>query len=453
MSRNEVRGPLRPNPRNPRYFTDESGRAIYLTGSHTWNDLQDMGKSDSPPAFDFTWYLDFLQALNHNFIRLWTWDMICTWNADETVRPFPWARTGPGLALDGKPKFDLFHYDGEHFDRLRARVAQAAERGIYVSVMLFEGWSMFESNRTRRDLHLFGGDNNINGIDVLASAADNVLKDWVGLSSPEVLRAQEAYVRHVVETVNEFDNVLYEISNEAGQYSQPWQDHFVAFIRRCEADLPTQHPVGVTAGMGVQNEWLFGTTADWVSPDGWAPEGEANPYREGGYTWGAAAFDRGDKVVLLDTDHIWGIGGTVPWAWKSFCRGYQVLYMDRADDFPNGFFVHEWWPEPVNVDLRREMGRIRSYAERMDLNSAVPHNALASTGYCLAQPGVEYLVYQPEEGPFTIDLPAGAYLVEWHDPGSGEPAGEDTPCVGTGACRFEPPFTGEAVLYLRNAKR
>lgn len=31
MSKGEIRGPLRANPHNPRYFTDESGRAIYLT--------------------------------------------------------------------------------------------------------------------------------------------------------------------------------------------------------------------------------------------------------------------------------------------------------------------------------------------------------------------------------------------------------------------------------------
>ena len=37
-------GPLRANPKNPRYFTDGSGKAIYLTGSHTWNNLQEMSK-------------------------------------------------------------------------------------------------------------------------------------------------------------------------------------------------------------------------------------------------------------------------------------------------------------------------------------------------------------------------------------------------------------------------
>ena len=34
------RGSLRVNPNNPRCFTDDSGRGILLTGSHTWGSLQ-----------------------------------------------------------------------------------------------------------------------------------------------------------------------------------------------------------------------------------------------------------------------------------------------------------------------------------------------------------------------------------------------------------------------------
>ena len=70
----KINGQLRVHPTNPRYFTDDSGNVIYLTGSHMWNNLVDMGRNDPPEAFDFASYLDFLQRYNHNFIRLWTWD-------------------------------------------------------------------------------------------------------------------------------------------------------------------------------------------------------------------------------------------------------------------------------------------------------------------------------------------------------------------------------------------
>ena len=70
-----MKAPLRVHPKNPRYFTDDGKRAVYVTGSHTWSDLQDMGMSDPPAPFDFDAYLNFLQRHSHNFIRLWRWEM------------------------------------------------------------------------------------------------------------------------------------------------------------------------------------------------------------------------------------------------------------------------------------------------------------------------------------------------------------------------------------------
>ena len=55
-------GPLIASSRNPRYFTGESGeragKAVYLTGSHIWNNLHDgMGPgaegSVEPERFDY----------------------------------------------------------------------------------------------------------------------------------------------------------------------------------------------------------------------------------------------------------------------------------------------------------------------------------------------------------------------------------------------------------------
>ena len=75
-----ARGPLRIHPANPRYFTDGSGRAVFLTGSHTWGNLQDYSYATvpSPPPMDFDAYLAFLKAHNHNFFRLWAWEMPST---------------------------------------------------------------------------------------------------------------------------------------------------------------------------------------------------------------------------------------------------------------------------------------------------------------------------------------------------------------------------------------
>jgi hypothetical protein len=62
-------GPLVVSRSNPRYFTigsgDDPGRAVYLAGSHIWNNFHDgMGPgaecADEPEPFDFDGYLEFL---------------------------------------------------------------------------------------------------------------------------------------------------------------------------------------------------------------------------------------------------------------------------------------------------------------------------------------------------------------------------------------------------------
>jgi hypothetical protein len=144
MSNPTFDGPLRHNPTNPRYFTDDTGTAIYLTGSHTWATLVDM-RMEGDAAFDWLGFLDMAQAHGHNFMRLWTWDhpKYAPWTDDiVSFDPMPYVRTGPGLALDGLPQFDLTQFNPVYFDGLRQRITEAAKRGIYVAVMLFESWCL-----------------------------------------------------------------------------------------------------------------------------------------------------------------------------------------------------------------------------------------------------------------------------------------------------------------------
>src|SRR4030042_525585 len=64
-------GPLAVHPKNPRYFQNTAtGKAVYLTGSHTWANLVDIGPKDPPPQFDFTAYVGWVGTLNHHFILL-----------------------------------------------------------------------------------------------------------------------------------------------------------------------------------------------------------------------------------------------------------------------------------------------------------------------------------------------------------------------------------------------
>ena len=426
---------LRVSKLNPRYFTDASGRAVYLTGSHVWWNLQgertwrvDCVNGRAAP-FRYEDYLDRLTSLGHNFIRLWRIELT-RWHEcgdDVVVAPQPWRRTGPGLALDGLPKFDLTRLDPAYFQRLRARVAAADRRGLYVAVMLFEGWSaQFERQPWRAHGHPYLGANNVNGLDPDRNR-DGTLQEAYTLGLPRVRRIQEAYVRRVIDTVGRFDNVLYEIANESGAFSIPWQYRLIDYVKRYErARRFRAHPVGMSYVHGDSGAALDRSPADWIAP---ADHRHA--------TDPPAASAR--KVIFADTDHLHGVRADASFPWRTFTRGYNPIFMD------------ELTAEPRPEAIRRAMGVARRYAKRIDLVHMAPRGDLCSTGYCLVRPGREYLVYQPGSGRFTVDLspaPARRFTLEWAHPLTGRVAAA-APVAGGASRTLTPPFAGPAVAYLR----
>ncbi|MCB0072964.1 MAG: hypothetical protein KDE20_15940 [Caldilineaceae bacterium] len=438
-----IESTLRVSPDNPRYFADSSGHLVYLTGSHTWSNLQDGGFSNPPPEFDYTAYLDFLADNHHNFFRLWAWEngkWGAGWSDDFWIEPMPYARTGPGTALDGGPKYDVSMFNQAYFDRLRARVVEAQDRGMYVSIMLFNGWSLDDKDLGGANpwhAHPFQADNNVNGINGDPNGDDSG-QETHSLQIDAITALQEQYVKHVIDTVNDLDNVLYEISNESGSQSQDWQYHMIQLIKEYEATKPKQHPVGITVEYpGGDNGELWRSNADWISPNGSLDDIPPND---------------GSKVVLLDTDHLCGICGDRAWLWKSVTRGYNPLLMDPYDGVNWGFPPGYAPTDPTWVSLRLNMGYARMYAERMDLAHMTPQGELCSTGYCLAKPtpaAAAYLVYAPDGGTFTVDLSAtaGDVHVEWFNPATGATTVLDD--IAAGAVQsFTPPFDGDAVLYL-----
>ena len=456
-------GPLFVNPDNPRYFTDGTivngkYKAVLLTGSHTWCDFMDCGSSNPPPAFDYTAFLDFLQTNNNNFFRFWRAENARGGEQGNNFwfSPMPYKRSSTCCAFDGGNKYDLSQFNQVYFDRMRSRIIEAGNRGIYVSIMLFDGWSV-ESKKSNHHPwlgHPFNLANNVNGTNGDPNANDNG-EEVQTLNTPEtstqqvILPLEEAYVRKVIDTVNDLDNVLYEVGNEStgSSANTSWQYHMIDFIKSYESTKPKQHPVGMTVQYpNGSNATLYASSADWISPNG---DVENPPVADG------------SKVVLYDTDHLCGYCGDRTWVWESFTRGMNPVFMDPYNKAYTGRGAPSNYDpnNAIDVSLRHNLGYALAYADQINLSAMTPtsNTSLCSTGYCLRNPvasGAEYLVYNPGGGNIIVNLfavPASKSLnVEWFNPSTGLTT-FGIPVNGGVQRTFTPPFSGDAVLYIYNS--
>ena len=445
-------GLLRVHPSNPVYFTDNSGRAIYLGGHQIFVDLQDntfgnYTTYNQQAQLDWPWYLQFAKARNLNYLRNWTLTSTgCGVPLQCAVAyPMPYKRiSGSGSANDGGAKFDLNQFDEEFFSRLRSRVIDAANNGMYVSIMLYDVYAF--SNYSAPLSPMWGGNvfnaaNNINGI-TADTNGDGWGVEFFTAPSSEIRRLQKNYVVKVIDTVNDLDNVIFEIGNEVGALQ--WQYEMINFVKTYEASKAKQHLIlmspGGLSGLNIytsatQSE-VIGSAADiYAASIDWADYLENPPANNNG------------KPGILDRDHVKPtntLASMLPW--QAFARGYHYSLYDQP------FEAHSI--EDATWELARyNIGAVVRYANSIfsDLSKMVPSGDLSSTQYALANQGSEYLIVQPGSGAFTVEMQAGVYNYEWFDPNTASTTEKGLVNAEAGNNVFTPPFNGSAVLYLKSA--
>ncbi len=456
-------GPLRASSTNSRYFVDSRGKAVLLAGSHTWDDSQDISQTNPPPPFDFDAYVAFLLSHGQNVTILWKWDtpVLCALDgANWYVSPWPWVRTtGQGNASDGLGKFDLSMFDQSYFDRLRGQVQKLQQNGIYAIVELFNGENL-HAFRCATDGYPFTGGNNVNGIDDGGGTAS------LAMTAPNAISAYEdAYAEKVIDTLNDLDNVLWEISEEASQDTAAWwSPHMIGLIHAYEGGgafegttypgKPAQHPVGWPTTL-TNDAQLYASAADWIAPSATI-----------------APSDNQGKVIINDSDHsnyytnfvdtstgVVDANAVHDFVWDNFMNGASVLFMDPYEFYWSinqrnlctgaaGGICATF--DPKFDDFRDNLGYLVRYAGEVDLLAMTPQGSLASTGYCLAHPApqAEYLVYAPRGAGFTLTLPAGTFAAQWLDVSTGSTAAGGTVTGGSDVA-LTPAATDDSVLYLK----
>jgi hypothetical protein len=461
-----ITGPLRPHAGNPLCFADRTGKPVYLAGHQIFVDLQDhswarLNMPDGAPTLDWAWYLDYAQAHYFNYLRNWIlWSSSPSyWNPSNgsspttgrwRTAPMLFLRTGPGLALDGLPKFDLDRLDPAFFARLRRRVDDARKRGIFVSVMLFELFGFLANEATYPNTlwagNMFHAPNNINGIEADANGDRNGF-EFFTLRDERIVERQKTYIRKVVATLASADNVLWEICNEPPNSPETvaWLKEMVRYLRACESHQPKRHMILMTPGGQIPGGgfgWMSKEDVFSTHPDSYTVARGWGAFREGDPP--PASTLSATLPAIFDLDHVWPGSASPSLAWEALTRGYAgfSLYDQPFENQPD---------ESPDWELaRHNIAATRRYAERFaDLSRARARGDLCSTAFCLADPGADYLIYLPRGGRVTVDLSAvsGPAAVEWFRPATCDttPAPDAT---GGAKQEFEAPFDGPAVLYV-----
>lgn len=437
---------------NRRYLTVDGVTPFFLVGSDHWQGLVDYSASAAPTTpTNYTAQFAIEAARGSNWIRMFTWDysrLNGILNTQDFFAPLAYRRTGPGNAVDGGLKFDLTLYDTDYFARMRAIIQLAATYGMHVVVMLFEGLDAQSASTWKVDGHPYASTNNINSI--TGESAGTMLQCYTR-NVAAINTKQDAYVTKVLDTTYDLPNVIYEIANEADTNAtcDAWQSYWCDFIRSNEQSRPAtyRHLILRSASNYVTSDETIVTTdgGDLTAPH----------FPWSGYGTFAAPLltievSAANPPRLYDGDHtIAGSYITPDPFWKAVTSGHAgVTYMDdpygSIGSPPSGY---------PSATIRANLSYIKTLANRLHLATCVPSTALASTAYCLANAGSEYLVYQPGSAAFTVDLSAAAavgrrFNAEWLNTNTGAKAFGPAVIGGSAAQSFTSPFVGVSGLVL-----
>jgi hypothetical protein len=412
------------------YFRDRDGAPVVLIGDYTWGTFSDVD-------YDFKAMFDTLKTNGLNFARVWVW-----WGCEEFPEPInrlhvePYLRTGPGNANDGKPKYDLTRFNPAFFERLRDVCRAAQERGIFLQLTLFDAWMIKHPHLWR--LHAYHRDNNVNSVDGdprNTGRGTDGEQGFCSLGNPKVLEAQKAFIRKVVDAVNEFDNVFFEIANE-NYYNANWERHLCEFIHEYEKGKPKQHLV--------------------------MPLDLPNHDYGGIKTWDLQRLHQNllkaralKQPLIFDTD---GIGNpddaTVrKAAWTAFVSGGHVNYLD--DSLQIGTEHKGDFKGSRRAALRQQLGYLARFTRQVRFWEMQPEDWLVKSGSAFAFASVnEFVAYLPNGGNVTLDLTnmKGKLTARWFNPRDGK-FSDVFKVEGGGQRDLAAPDGNDWVLYLATEAR
>ena len=442
-------------PEHPYYFR-HGERHIALVGV---SDRQLFSIWRNDKGFSWQKYLDDLAEHRINYVRqdVFDWGKLLApqeYPGQLSNPAWPFARTGPGEAIDGKPKFDLTMFDQSYFDqRLKPFLREAAKRGIYVELTLFEGLRSYSDFAES----LCAEANNINR---LGLQRGGVTSD-MALDNPPLLAIQHSYVDKVLTETAQFGNIIYEIANETG--GSRWVAHLVDYIHN-----HPKHPTRLVSAGEQTSPFDPRTGKNDVVVKHRGGGGLYDTDRDVQNHHDAMLRFRAGKPVTHNEYFLYANGSTDDvnfprkMMWADFTAGGHSNFFDFAFWRGAGRTVDDGLPSrSPPPEILGGAGNLLSFIaqNKVEFWKMIPHDELAAVKtnseshiFTFAQPGAQYICYILGDGlaDIALNLTQGLFTYRWYDPKQGAFIGPAEKVHGGGRRGLESPrFEQDIVLYLR----
>lgn len=415
-------GYLRIHPENPHYLQEtKTGKAVLIAGYG----------GPTPTSKGINYVASINRDAKEGMIYGRVWHLL-PWEYANAI--WPWARgsaTGAGDGLGNK--YDLDTWNSGYWSRMRDCLARTSKAGTYSEVFLFEGCGMEEAER-RWHNNPWASDNNINNLETRDSHSSGTPDFYSYSSKPNLRRQQERYVNRLIDETIAFPNVIYEIENEHDYGNEPaWTIYWSQFIKnRIAAKYPgSPRLVSQTSDLGV----CFSTpTVDIANYHSDSTDlSRYNEFLEG--NWGRNKAMNVDELANGEASYD---------ALRRVCWTIVV----------SGGHFHIEDPKP-SAKPYTIVRNILSFItkSKWDFVHAAPNRKLITSGdgYCMANPGKEYVLYFPKGGEKRVRPEADqVYAARWWNPRMGEYNGMASFNRDGTEWIFQTPGSEDWALHIQN---
>ena len=434
--------PITRHPLNPHYLEFRGEPTLLLTSGEHYGSVLNLD-------FDYVVYLDALESNGLNLTRTFagTFRAPGTYSTpldpvgkDHFACPYAWSVVAGGL--DGE-KFDLDTWNTAYFERLHDFLRQAARRNIVVE-LVFLSYMYSDAHWARSPYH---PSNNIQSAEEDFGISSHT--KFVTLEKPDLVARQKQLARKITQELQPDDNVYFEICNEPfiadpAEYV-PWHD---AIIDHIQPHL-MEHMVAVNyhdiSAMSKIHPAVDILNGHYVGP--------ANPGERLCFEIIDAEYGRSPALVLGFDETSWI--NTPPEMWKPNTMSPDEGRVEAWEYLLGGGAIYDglngaYQPGSEAGDSK-ESSRFRGYLQKlrqfMDgleyvrmhkddhviADVAVTGNPEATHARAIAERGRQYGIYLHHctphsqrlhyvlqsglyEATLTLDLPPGAYTVQWVRP-------------------------------------